>query len=101
MTFSQKLVNAIELGLETALGEQAARSIGFFIDPKIALKDPQKYWDNLDKMFKHDSATLKEKLISNICSYFGIQVNHFNDLGPCIEAAKKQFLKDDLAERFE
>jgi hypothetical protein len=97
MTFSQKLTNGINIGLESALGAQAASSIGFFIDPRIAVKDPKKYWSNLDKMFNHNSIELKKKLIVSICKYFGID-NQFAEFPNCVEAAKAKFLKDDLVD---
>lgn len=97
LSFSQKLINGINLGLESALGEQAASSIGFFIDPHIAVKDPKKYWSNLDKMFKHNSNDLKLKVIASICSYFQIN-NNFSDFDACVKAAKEKFLKDDLVD---
>ena len=99
MTFSQKLALALDQGLGDALGEQAAKSISFFIDPRIALKDPNKYWSNLDKMFNHNSNMLKSKLIASIGQQFNLGGAAFSDLGTCVKAAKEQFLKDDLAER--
>ena len=98
MSFSQKLIISINLGLEKGLGAEAADSIGFFIDPKIAVKDPKKYWSNLDKMFNHQSDTLKEKLISSITEKFGIQNAHFPDFASSVEAAKLKFLRDDLVD---
>jgi len=97
MTFSLKLTIGINQGLESALGAQAASSIGFFIDPRIAVKDPKKYWSNLDKMFKHNSDDLRVKLIAGICSYFEMS-NNFSDLESCVRAAKEKFLKDDLVD---
>ena len=97
MSFGQKLTIGINLGLESALGVQAAGSIAFFVDPKIAVKDPKKYWSNIDKMFKHNSQDLKAKLISSICTYFGID-NGFSDFDLCVSAAKEKFLRDDIIE---
>jgi hypothetical protein len=97
MSFSQRLTTGINLGLEGALGVQAAGSIAFFVDPKIAVKDPNKYWSNIDKMFKHNSRELKMKIIASICSYFGIQ-NTFSEFDQCVAAAKEKFLRDDLVE---
>ena len=97
MTFSQKLTNGINIGLESALGGQAASSIGFFIDPRIAVKDPKKYWSNLDKMFNHNSTDLKKKLIVGICKYFGID-DQYAEFATCVEAAKAKFIKDDLVD---
>jgi hypothetical protein len=96
-TFSQKLIKAINLGLESALGDTAASSIGFFIDPKIAVKDPKKYWSNVDKMFKHNSQDLKSKIIASICGYFGID-NRFSEFDVCVVAAKEKFLRDDIVD---
>ena len=95
LTFSQKLTNGINIGLESALGDHAASSIGFFIDTRIAVKDPKKYWSNLDKMFNHNSKELKKKLIVSICKYFDIS-NNFLEFDSCVEAAKAKFLRDDL-----
>ena len=95
LTFSQKLTNGINTGLESALGAQASSSIGFFIDPRIAVKDPKKYWSNLDKMFNHNSADLKKKLISGVCKYFDIE-NQYSEFDNCVQAAKAKFLQDDL-----
>jgi hypothetical protein len=97
LTFSQKLTNGINIGLESGLGSQAASSIAFFIDPRIAVKDPKKYWSNLDKVFNHNSNELKAKLIGGICRYFGID-NQFVDFPSCVEAAKAKFIKDDLVD---
>ncbi len=97
-TFSQKLVHSINLGLEMGIGTQAADSIGFFIDPKIAVKDPKKYWSNLDKMFNHQSETLKTNLITSIVRQFGMPNVHFDDFASSVEAAKVKFLKDDIVE---
>ncbi len=97
LTFSQKLTKGINIGLESALGIQAASSIAFFIDPRIAVKDPKKYWSNLDKMFKHNSTDLKKKLIGGICKYFEID-NQFTEFANCVEAAKAKFIKDDLVD---
>jgi hypothetical protein len=98
MSFSQKLIVSINLGLEKGLGSEAADSIGFFIDPKIAVKDPKKYWSNLDKMFNHRSESLKEKLISSITEKFGMQNSEFPDFASSVEAAKQKFLRDDLVD---
>jgi hypothetical protein len=97
MTFSQKLTLGINRGLENALGPQAAGSVGFFIDPKIAVKDPKKYWANIDKMFKHNSQDLKTKVITSISSSFGMEPK-FTEFDTCVEAAKEKFLRDDLVD---
>ena len=97
-TFSQKLVYSINLGLEKGIGSEAADSIGFFIDPKIAVKDPKKYWSNLDKMFNHQSDGLKNSLITSIAEQFGMPNDHFPDFASSVEAAKAKFLRDDLVE---
>jgi hypothetical protein len=97
MTFSQKLTLSINLGLENALGPQAAGSVGFFVDPKIAIKDPKKYWSSIDKMFKHNTQELKNKMIASICNYFGMDPK-FSDFVLCVEAAKEKFLRDDLVD---
>jgi hypothetical protein len=98
MTFSQKLIISINRGLENGIGAEAADSIGFFIDPRIAVKDPKKYWSNLDKMFNHQSDGLKSKLISSIAEQFGMQNSQFPDFASSVEAAKAKFLKDDLVD---
>ena len=98
MSFSQKLIVSINRGLENGLGSEAADSIAFFIDPKIAVKDPKKYWSNLDKMFNHRSETLKAKLISSISEKFGMQNNQFPDFATSVEAAKQKFLRDDIVD---
>jgi hypothetical protein len=97
MSFSQMLIKGITLGLESALGVQAAGSIAFFIDPKIAVKDPKKYWSSLDKMFKHNSADLERKIIVSICATFGM-TGEFSGFDVCVAAAKEKFLKDDLVD---
>jgi hypothetical protein len=97
MTFSQKLIVGINRGLEIALGDQAAGSVAFFVDPKIAVKDPKKYWSNIDKMFNHKSQELKTKIIGSICNYFAIDPK-FTDFVACVEAAKEKFLRDDLVD---
>ena len=97
MTFSQKLIAGINLGLESALGVQAAGSIAFFIDPRIAVKDPKKYWSNLDKMFKHNSNELKVKVIASICSYFQMDAK-YSEFDACVAAAKEKFLRDDIVD---
>lgn len=91
------LTKGITLGLESALGVQAAGSVTFFIDPKIAVKDPSKYWSNLDKMFKHNSVELQRKIIASICSSFGI-AGEFSSFESCVAAAKEKFLRDDLVD---
>jgi hypothetical protein len=97
-TFSQKLVYSINLGLQKGIGSEAADSIGFFIDPKIAVKDPKKYWSNLDKMFNHQSEGIKTNLIMSIAQQFGMPNDQFPDFASSVEAAKVKFLKDDLVE---
>lgn len=97
MTFSQKLTAGINLGLESALGVQAAGSVAFFVDPRIATKDPKKYWSNIDKMFKHNSRDLKLKVMTSICSYFGMS-DTFSEFEQCVAAAKEKFLRDDLVD---
>jgi hypothetical protein len=97
MTFSQKLTIGINLGLENALGPQAAGSVAFFVDPKIATKDPKKYWSNIDKMFKHETQELKAKMILSICRNFGMD-ERYSDFVQCVEAAKAKFLRDDLVD---
>ena len=95
LSFSQMLIKGITIGLEGALGVQAAGSIAFFIDPKIAVKDPKKYWSSLDKMFKHNSSELQKKIIASISATFGLN-RDFVDFDACVAAAKEKFLKDDL-----
>lgn len=97
LTFSQKLTKGINQGLESALGVQAAGSVAFFVDPRIAVKDPKKYWSSIDKMFKHNSQDLKLKIIASICSCFGID-GSFSEFDVCVAAAKEKFLRDDLVD---
>ena len=97
-SFSQKLVLSINEALETGVGSAAADSIGFFIDPKIAVKDPKKYWSNLDKMFNHQSEAIKVKLISSVSEHFGMPNKDFPDFASSVEAAKQKFLRDDLVD---
>ena len=98
LSFSQKLTIGINLGLESALGPQSAGSIAFFIDPRIAVKDPKKYWSNLDKMFKHNSDDIKKKIIASICGYFQIEAK-YSEFDQCVAAAKEKFLRDDLVDQ--
>jgi|SRR5579872_1665814 len=97
MSFSQLLTKGISLGLESALGVQAAGSVAFFIDPRIAVKDPKKYWESVDKMFKHNSQELRRKVIASICSTFRIS-GDFTDFVTCVFAAKEKFLRDDIVD---
>jgi hypothetical protein len=97
LTFSQLLTRGITLGLESALGVQAASSVAFFVDPRIAVKDPKKYWSSLDKMFKHNSQELQRRIIASVCSSFGI-AGEFKDFDSCVAAAKEKFLRDDLVD---
>ena len=97
LSFSQMLTRGITLGLESALGVQAAGSVAFFIDPRIAVKDPKKYWSSMDKMFKHNSQELQRKVIASICSSFGIN-GDYRDFDSCVAAAKEKFLRDDLVD---
>jgi hypothetical protein len=98
MSFNQKLLFSIEEGLTEALGTQAVKAVDFFVDPRMALSDPKKYWTNLDKMFNHKSKLLQEKLIAKIRLNFSIEDQNTKDLAECVTAAKSKFLKDDLVE---
>jgi hypothetical protein len=99
LTFGQKLTMALDEGLRDALGEEAARSIGFFVDPRIALKDSKKYWASLDKLFNHRTDLLLSKLVDKISESFGITKGEYIDFVRCVGAAKEKFVHDDIAER--
>jgi hypothetical protein len=93
------LIAAIDQGLAEALGGEGSKAVDFFVDPRIALKDPMKYWSNLDKMFNHNSNTLRTKLISVISEHFGLPPeNRSTDFSQCVNAAKAKFLSDDLVD---
>ena len=60
-TFDDLLLNVLRSGLKEVMGESAARAMGFYVDPHIALRNIREYEAALRKIFGEGAALLERK----------------------------------------
>jgi hypothetical protein len=64
--FDNMLIQAIDAVLVKIFGSEGARSIKFYIDPNIALKDADVYADSLERMFKEGAKIILNTIIDEL-----------------------------------
>lgn len=69
-TFSQLLLEAVDEGLKSIFEPGTAKSVKFYVDPNIAIKNPALYAKLLEKIFGEGAKTILEKIIDQIAIKF-------------------------------
>lgn len=92
-TFNQLLLDAITRGLASFLGKETSRAVNFYVDPHIALKDPRRYSESLNKMFGIGFNDLISRIIAEVCTQYSIEEKDLKSFEDCVSAAKRKFLE--------
>ncbi|MBI3023621.1 MAG: hypothetical protein HYY68_07855 [Thaumarchaeota archaeon] len=89
--FENILLEAINEALVKVFGSETSRSVQFYIDPNIALVDPNAYANSLEKMFKDGAKVVLEAIIEALRERTGRPGTGPKNFGDAISS-----LKNDL-----
>lgn len=69
----QLLFEAIHEGLAATLGENTSKAVNFYVDPSIAVQNPEAYARGLRKMFRQGAKLLEERIAERLCEKAGVE----------------------------
>ena len=86
--FSGLLQSAIDAGLVSFFGENTAKSVKFYVDTSIALRDPDAYVKFLKGIFREGTTLIVRFLCDQICEKVGLEKRAWSSLGECVKSAR-------------
>lgn len=86
--FDRKLVRGIEEALHDALGHNSAKAVLFYVDPHIAVENPNDYALRLQAIFGAGADVIIEKIENRICDTAGMPKRSWASMEECIETAR-------------
>ncbi len=89
------ILKAVQSGLEKSLGTENAKAVNFYIDPRIAAKDPGAYSASLQRMFGPGYESIITRINHEVCSLLSMEAKPFTNFAECIQAAKQRYLVRD------
>jgi len=87
--FEKVLLEAINDALVKIFGIETSRSVRFYIDPSIAVIDPNAYAKSLEKMFKGGAKVVLEAIVESLAKRTGSSINGSKSFGEAISSIKK------------
>ena len=84
----ERIVSAIRDTLFDLLGESAARALEFFVDPRLAIKEPDRYERAMKEMFHGHAKIIIERIERNLCALVGIQLRSWSSFHECLKVVK-------------
>jgi hypothetical protein len=95
--FEVRFRNTIEATLKKTFGVLTAKSIFFYVDTSIALKNPDFYADSLKRIFgPTGSAAILRSLVSDVSATFGLEKSDWSSFSECVSKAKEKSEKAAL-----
>jgi ribosomal protein L16 Arg81 hydroxylase len=93
--FEELLRKAIWASLEEIFGENTARAVAYYVDPRIATSNTSLYSDTLRKIFQEGSKILEERCAEKLYVGLGLEFQKREGwtLVNYIEDAKQKFVK--------
>ncbi len=92
--FDRLLIDAIEDGLKKVFGENTARSVEFYIDPSIAVADPDNYARSLQRLFKEGATLVLEAILDDLQAKTGVAKGEAKNFGKFVAHLRKNFRKN-------
>lgn len=88
--FEKVLLEAIEEALVKVFGSETSRSVQFYIDPNIALVDPNAYANSLEKLFKDGAKVVLEAIIEALRMKTGRAATGSRNFGDAISSLRNE-----------
>ncbi len=67
--FETIFLEAIEEALISVFGKEAYKAVNFYVDPHIAVNDPDNYANKLEKMFLDGAKVIIDRIIDTLCKF--------------------------------
>ena len=93
--FEELLRKAIWASLVEIFGENTARAVAYYVDPRIATSNMSLYSETLRKIFQEGSKVLEEKCAEKLYAGLGLEFQKREGwtLANYIEDARQRFVK--------
>ncbi len=91
-SFDDIVLEAINGSLITIFGEDAARSVNFYIDPNIALKDAEAYVGSLRRMFMEGTNLIVLRICERISQLTGLAEIGGSNLGEFLSEVRGRYV---------
>lgn len=92
-TFSQLLLEAIDEGLRKTFEAGTAKSVKFYVDPNIAVKNPELYAKLIQKIFGEGATIILERIIEQIAAKFRFEKTAGMSFEEAVGRARTERLK--------
>ncbi len=92
-TFNQILLEAIAEALNSIFGLQTARSVNFYVDPRLVLKSPELYAKLLEKMFGEGAKIILARITGQVVKKFAFEGERVISFEQAVRRAKLRYLK--------
>ncbi len=89
--FDKLLIDAINDGLKKVFGENTAKSVVFYIDPNIAVADPDNYARSLQRLFKEGATVVLDAILDNLQAKTGVTRGDAKSFGKVVAHLRKNF----------
>jgi hypothetical protein len=90
--FEGVAASSIGTSIENAVGEDAMKSLDFYIHTGIAVSDPQGYARALQKIFGSGSKVLVDAVVRGVCGATGVEPVPDMTLAAAVDAGRQKFL---------
>ena len=93
--FDSLLLGAIKVSLVQVFGENAARSVNFYIDPNIAVANAENYARSLEKLFGVGAKLVLENIMVTLSEKTGVVRTGSMSFGDTVTKVRLSFQKSD------
>jgi hypothetical protein len=92
--FDQLLIESIQQGLKKVLGEENAKCVTFYIDPHIAVANPDNYARSILKLLGTGTKVLLDEILDNLYQKTGAKRNDDgSSFGDIVNNARHAYLQ--------
>jgi hypothetical protein len=88
--FENLVADAIRVRLADLIGPAAAKSVNLYLEPNVAVRDPQYYDAQLRSICGKAADVILSRIENEICERVGIAKHRWSNFAQCLSAARVQ-----------
>ena len=89
--FDRLLMDSIAEGLKEVLGDASAKCVTFYIDPHLAVADPDNYARSLLGLFGTATKALLDVVVARLQEKTGVEKSTAESFGKIVEEARRGY----------
>jgi len=90
MLTDEKILLVIRQALFDMLGDTPAKAVDFFVDSRLAIREPDRYERAMKEVFREGAKVVIERVEKDLCAMAGIQMQSWPSFSACIKTVENK-----------